>query len=77
MTKPDVLATVGSPTRTGREHGQDRWVYVNRSEEAHDGETTYVFFSDGHVTYVGPSETPIKLTPIAKPDDKTFKPVGE
>lgn len=77
MTKPEVLAIVGSPWRTGREHGQDRWVYVNRSEEAHDGENTFIFFSEGRVTYIGPSdEARAQAAPTAT-TDKAFKPVGE
>jgi len=88
MTKGEVLDIVGDPARSGRLYGQDRWAYVN-----HDGsadETTYVFFSEGRVTYVGPSEGPPGLRPASRdasalPNAATppaseksdFRPVGE
>jgi len=64
MTKNEVLNIVGDPSRVGREHGQDRWAYVDHESDTSD-ETTYVFFSEGRVTYVGPSEeirTPVQTS---------------
>jgi outer membrane protein assembly factor BamE (lipoprotein component of BamABCDE complex) len=87
MTKSDVLEIVGDPARTGREHGQDRWAYVNYEGKANS--TIYVFFDDGHVTYVGPEDEPTDLPThvegvTASPQkqaapsaDEKFKPVGE
>jgi outer membrane protein assembly factor BamE (lipoprotein component of BamABCDE complex) len=54
MTKNEVLDMVGDPARTGRNLNQDQWVYVTHGENS--DETIYVFFSEGRVTYVGPSE---------------------
>ncbi len=69
MTKAEALDIAGDPTHTGREHGQDKWEYINRTEGAN--ETYYVFFSEGRVTYVGPSQAP------PGPKNLNFRSVGE
>lgn len=60
MDKADVLDLVGNPTRTDRAYNQDRWTYESykntSSTSGDENSTTYVFFADGKVTYVGPDE---------------------
>jgi outer membrane protein assembly factor BamE (lipoprotein component of BamABCDE complex) len=56
MTKSDVLGLSGNPTRTDRKHGQDRWTYQIAGEESDS--ITYIFFSDGRVTYIGDAKAP-------------------
>lgn len=80
MDKSDVLEIMGNPSRKTREHGLDRWTYEIRpihTEDKLGPEKTYIFFSEGKVSYVGPAENP---QPAAKPQTPTppagsFKPV--
>lgn len=63
MDKAAVLEIVGNPTRITRHLGQDRWSYEEASGAGVNGDaggsggaekrTTYVYFSEGRVTYVG------------------------
>ena len=93
MTKEQVLNLAGNPQRSGREHGQDRWVYINREGGPHDNESTLVYFSEGKVTYIGPTvgpfiensdnskshheETLKNRSEKTPTEPKLFKPVGE
>jgi outer membrane protein assembly factor BamE (lipoprotein component of BamABCDE complex) len=77
MDKADVLEKVGNPTRKTREFNQDRWSYELDSENK--SQVTYVYFSEGKVTYVGPGEKDIVAphTPAAPKSDSSFKSVGQ
>jgi outer membrane protein assembly factor BamE (lipoprotein component of BamABCDE complex) len=71
MSKAEVLEIAGSPTRTTREFGQDRWTYDRENTN-----TTYIYFSEGVVTHAGPQK--LSDTNVNPPDQKqNFKPVGE
>jgi outer membrane protein assembly factor BamE (lipoprotein component of BamABCDE complex) len=90
MDKADVLEIAGNPSRITRHLGQDRWTYEDFSNSssvstAGSGKkTTFVYFSEGRVTYVGPAEvnpdSPAaqsqKVTE-GKMDSSSFQPVGE
>lgn len=57
MLKDDVVQAAGSPTRTQRWQGKDRWIYVYYP----DGKTQdvkEVHFTEGKVTYKGVPVTP-------------------
>ncbi len=75
MDKADVLEKIGSPTRKARIFGQDRWTYELDSSSG--ATTTYVFFQEGKVTYIGGAEEPADAaTKKTKPAGQ-FKPIGE
>ena len=81
MDKADVLDKVGNPARKSRQLGQDRWTYEQDTTSG-DKEIIHVFFDEGKVTYVGPSETPTpgsstKNPPATNtPKKGSFAPVG-
>lgn len=51
MEKADVLDIMGSPQRTQRWHGMDRWTYIYYQNVARQEKE--VHFADGRATYVG------------------------
>lgn len=91
MDKADVLELAGNPTRIHRHLGQDRWTYEDLSYKSSEPNTstatkpqkTYVYFSDGRVTYVGPAEINPDAPPAAgatsnsKNKDAGFKTISE
>lgn len=54
MDKSDVLEKLGNPEHKTRQHGLDRWSYTSTTKSGAP-ETTFIFFSNGKVTYVGPA----------------------
>lgn len=90
MDKADVLEIAGNPSRITRHLGQDRWSYEDFSASTKNNpgdisavaRTTFVYFSDGRVTYVGPAEiNPDKVMQKSPPHKKAkesgFQSVGE
>lgn len=51
MEKPEVLEIMGSPNRTQRWKGKDRWTYIWYDQRTR--EEKEVHFEDGKATYVG------------------------
>lgn len=78
MDKAEVLDLVGNPSRISRQHGQDRWAY--EVSDRSSSETTYIYFADGRVTYIGNSPELSKPTATTKLKPTTpgenFKPIG-
>lgn len=56
MSKSEVLALAGNPSRTSRLAGADRWSYDIRDNNKRKLETVDVYFSKGAVQYVGSEE---------------------
>ena len=56
MYKNEVLGIMGSPQRTQRWHGMDRWTYIYFEER--DRAEKEVHFSEGKATYVGGAYVP-------------------
>lgn len=57
MSKGEVLAAVGGPSRTQRWHGRDRWEYTLYGHPEGDL-IREVHFEDGVSTYIGPAIKP-------------------
>lgn len=56
MEKDDVLNVMGSPQRTQRFHGKDRWTYVFYADKIrHEKE---IQFFEGNAVYVGEKSEP-------------------
>jgi outer membrane protein assembly factor BamE len=64
MDKGDVLAIMGSPRRSERFHGEDKWTYQFYSDEIKLEKE--VRFSDGTATYIG--DPPIPAVSAAEQD---------
>ena len=75
MDKSDVLEKIGNPTRKARVLGQDRWTYEIDGDSGTD--TTYIFFQEGRVTYIGGAEEPTDAAIKATKPKGEFKPIGE
>ena len=75
MDKADVLELVGSPTRTGRAPGMDRWIYEYDTPTGM--ETTFIFFHGGFVKYVGAEEIPTDRSIRVLPSKDTKAPAGQ
>lgn len=75
MDKAAVLEVVGNPTRISRHLGQDRWSYENPI--GGNERTTYIYFSDGRVTYVGSADDASAPSQPSSPKASGFKSVGE
>lgn len=56
MSKSEVLALAGNPSRTDRLAGADRWRYDIRDKNKRRLETVDVYFNKGSVQYVGSEE---------------------
>ncbi|MEK6555482.1 MAG: outer membrane protein assembly factor BamE [Bdellovibrionota bacterium] len=70
MDKAAVLDALGTPKKTGRVHGSDRWMYETTTNG--QVEKTDVYFQEGKVSYVGaPRPEDVK----ALKSDKGFKDV--
>lgn len=60
MDKSIIVETVGSPAKTRRVHGKDRWIYEFKDHP--DGtQVREVHFESGRAIYVGPPQAP-KMT---------------
>ena len=69
MEKDDVLSLMGSPNRTQRFHGKDRWTYIFYEDRIrHEKE---VQFLDGNAVYVGEPWQPIPEKSAAVVDAQT------
>lgn len=66
MTKSEVLDAIGSPLRTQRWHGRDRWEYTLYGHPEGDL-VREVHFENGVSTYIGP---PIKPAISAESQDR-------
>jgi outer membrane protein assembly factor BamE len=51
MEKDDVLTTMGSPQRTERFHGKDRWTYIFYEDRIRYEKEVHFF--EGNAVYVG------------------------
>lgn len=68
MFKNEVLGIMGSPQRTQRWHGMDRWTYIYFDDS--DRNEKEVHFAEGRATYVGASYAP----PVsAEQQDRIFE----
>ena len=68
MEKNDVLEVMGSPQRTQRWHGMDRWTYIYY-EQKQNREEKEVHFDQGKAVYIGEKYSP----PVtAKEQDDIF-----
>ena len=76
MDKATVLELAGNPTRITRHLGQDRWLYGGGPSGSTAANETYVYFSEGLVTYVGSAALDSGKAGSAAPATG-FKPVGE
>lgn len=76
MEKNDVLEVMGSPQRTQRMHGKDRWTYIFYDDKLrHEKE---VQFFEGNAVYVGePSQPEITAAQVDAKNEASNKAIEE